>query len=315
MANYGTKYRYKYLSGDGQTVEVQIQQDGYSSTVTELTAAPNGITATWGQQGGDDLTTPLDISTTTLRFIGDSNAETLLDEVFDSPDTEYRARLFVGGSLEWQGFLATDLRRYNPYVESEVVRLEALDGLALLENRDAADANEEVSTILSQILRGDSDAGIEGLHNIPIYTSMDWHSHDASVSDGQCPLDVYAVGSKSYKKLDDTREVESSLDQRAQLEDFLERFGLRLTLAEGAWHLRQRDQIDDGTQLKRWQVDTTGNDFGFSSSIDDVTASLPPAARTERPVSGVQRLRSVKSTYSYDDLSVRETRRRVGGPH
>lgn len=295
--SYGTKYQYQYVNGNGDTVSVQIQQDGYSGSVTSLAGTEGAITVVWGEEGSDNLTTPLNISRATLRFVGDTDAETMLDEVFDSPDTEYRVRLTVGGELEWQGFLASDLRRYNPYKGAEAVSLEAFDGLALLENTDAWTNDDGVHDQLTDILR----ETVRGLHDLPIWTSMDWHSHDADVTDGACPLDVYEVTEKAYKQLGEDGDVESSLDRRTQLEDILERFGLRLSLAEGAWHLRQRDQIGTDATVKRWKMGVGETSFG-TASTDDVGATLPAAREADRPVSGVSRLRSVQSTYSYRNL-------------
>jgi hypothetical protein len=296
---YGNKWTYSWLNGDGLTCTVDVQQDSYSSSVTSLVPAPDGMEIEWGEGGGDDLTKPLHISRATLRFIGDSNAEAMLDEVFDSPDREYRVKFTVGGSLEWQGFLATDLRRYDPYQESETVRLEAIDGLAYLENEDAVGddgdtAPDTLAVLLRKILRS--------VHNLDIYTSMDWHSKDPTIDSGECPLDVYRTPKDAYKIFDENDDFKEYVNRKSQLKDLLQRFGLRLRLDKGAWHLRQRDQIGDGTALKRWTLLTSESSFGTNPSTVDVSASLPPGSRSKRPVSGVQRLRSVKSSYKYEDL-------------
>jgi hypothetical protein len=291
---YGTKYKYQFLSGTGQTCEVQVQQDGYSSGVTDLIPGYTGFEVTWGKEGEDDLTKPLMVSTATLRFVGDSDGEALLDEVFDSPDREYRVRFLVGGSLEWQGFLATDLRKYDPYAQSEIVQLEALDGLAFLENEKhwAGGDSYTQAAAIREVLRS--------LHDLPIVTSMDWRPYNFSLTAGTCPLNQLLVKREAYQELDDG-EVEEELDRRTQIEDILERYGLRLFQAGGEWHVRQRDQIADGTLLKRYRM-PTGSLLFNSSTTADITATLPEADAAERPVSGVQRLRSVESCYVYDGL-------------
>jgi len=307
---YDTKYQFQSLNGDGDVCTVQIQQDGYSGGVTGLTPAADFFRVTWGQEGQQDLTRPLQISNAELRFIGDSDGQAALQDIFDSSDTEYRVRFLVAGSLEWQGFVATDLRRYNPWIDSETVKLEALDGLALLENRPAFmfDGLDYIDlyNIIRHVLRPN---GENGLHDLPIYTSMNWHAYglDFSGAGSECPLMVLDVPKKAYQELNDQGNVEESdgpqvaVDQRTQLEDICERFGLQLFQAGGAWHLRQRDQIEDGTSLKRWKMPTGEVDFD-PATVDDVTATLPASRRTREPVSGVQRLRALKSVHSYDNL-------------
>ena len=296
---YGTKWEYKWLNGTGRTCHVEIQQDGYSSSVTSLVPAPDGMTVEWGEGGNQNLTKPLHISRATLRFIGNADAEAMLDEVFDSPDKEYRVKFTVAGSLEWQGYLATDLRRYNPWRESETVKLEAVDGLAYLKNQNAVGddsdpAPDTLAVLFRKILRS--------IHDLDIYTSMDWHSKDPTIGSDESPLDVYRTPKSAYKNLDDNGDLESYVNRKAQLKDLLQRFGLRLRLDKGAWHIRQRDQVQDGTALKRWKMGTAESSFGTSPTTDDVSASLPATSSSRRPVSGVQRLRNVKSSYGYEDL-------------
>jgi len=297
MASYGTKYTFSWDDAAGTSCEVRLQKAGYSSSATALTPSKQPFEATWGQQGQVDMTQPLLISTARLRFMGSSTAASV-EEVFDSPDRQWRVQYLEGGSLEWQGFLAMDLWKDNPNTRDDVIELEAIDGLALTETQNAFFNDDGVHDTLSDILR----ATLRDLHDLPIWTSMDWHAHNAEIGSGQCPLDVYEIPETAHKTLDDG-SVESPIGRRAQLEDIAERFGLQIFQAGGAWHLRQRDQVDDGTQLKRWKMGVSELSFGASPTTDDITASLPfQSARTEKPRSRVARLRSVKSTYSYKDL-------------
>jgi len=299
---YGTKYTFQWTDAAGVSCEVRVQQEGYTGSVTELVPGRTPFEITWGQQGQQDLTTPFMVSTARLRFKGNTAGESV-KEVFDSGDTEYRVQYYEAGSLFWQGFLATDLWQSNPRTPADTIELEAVDGLALLENRGAyvqGDGAYVFTDASREVLRG--------LHSLPIHTSMDWRPYGASVPAGECPLDHLQVPDKAYQKLNDQGEVKENgsptvaVDQRSQLEDICERFGLQLFQADGAWHLRQRDQVEDGTALKRWKMGTSATSFG-SASTDDITASLPPQlARTEKPQQRVQRLRALRSVFTYDEL-------------
>lgn len=312
---YGTKYRIEYQSAAKTDCEVRIQQDGYSGIVTPLRGGGAPFEVTWGQQNKRDLTEPLLISTAKIRFVGDADGE-LMQEVFDGGDTEYRVQFYEDGSLEWQGFLATDLWRDDPNVPYDVVELEAIDGLALLENRDQVNQlNDTFTYNLRTLLRGDANVSEYvggpldgasftddiGLHDLPIYTSMDWHSFAVNVPDGECPLDHIRLPSTAYKEQNDNDNVEGNLDQRAQLEDMLERFGLKLFQAGGAWHVRQRGQVEANGTLKRWRMGVGASDFG-AAAVDDVSADVPTRLRAGTPRSRVQRVRSFTSTFSFGRL-------------
>jgi hypothetical protein len=302
---YGNKYRYQYVEATGQTCEVQIQQEGYSGSVTDLSASNQGFEITWAQQGQQDLTKPLLVSTARLWFEGDADGE-MVKEVFDSGDTEWRVRYLVGGSLEWQGYLATDLWRSDPHSPSDTIALEAIDGLALLEDRDAY-VDDTTSTYrphsaIDAHLRGFDS--YEGLHNLPIRTSMDWRPYDLDLPEPgkDCPLDWVDLRNKSFQELDDQGEPQETLDARSQLEGLVERFGLQLFQAGGTWHLRQRDQVEDGTALKTWTMEVDQSIFGDAQTTD-VTAELPHRLRrSEKPQRRVERLRTLTSTYNYEDL-------------
>ncbi len=315
MASYGSKYTINWTTPTADC-RLWIKQAGYGGGSTALDPAPTPISVRWGEQGRDDLTSPLRISTARIRFMGDSAGE-MVEEVFDGVDTEYLVKFWrdtgSGYELEWEGYLATDLWRDNPHLPAEVVELEAIDGLALLENREAytdPGASEpwelyDPSLALSKILRGWTPKGGDTvpMHDIPITTSQNWRPDglDAGNDQEAQPLDKMDLYNPAYQQLDDQREVVDTLDQRTQLEGILERFGLTLMLSGGEWRLRQRDQISDGTSLKQWTMPTDQYVFGYSYT-EDVTTSLPAVARTEKPRSRASRLQRLKSAFQYDDL-------------
>ncbi|WP_103021458.1 hypothetical protein [Salinibacter altiplanensis] len=298
--SYGTKYKVRWKDIVGRECVADVQQQGYSGAATSLLAAETAVDIEWGQQGQQDLTVPFMVSSLQLGVVGTPDAEAMLADIADTPDQEWRLKYSEDGQLFWQGFIAGDLSGANPNSPRETIEVEAIDGLALLENHDAYDDGGVISTAISRLLRG--GIGYVGLHDLPVYTSMDWRP-SGSVPDGKCPLDELSFQDKAYKQLDEDREPEGTLDARTNLEDVCERFGLRLFQAGGAWHLRQRDQIEDGTALKRWKMPAGQLSFNDSPTTSDVTAALPhQLKRTDRPQRRVHRLRSVESAFQYDDL-------------
>jgi len=298
--SYGTKYRVRWKDIVGRECVVLAQKQDYKAGVTDLLAAETAVEIEWGEQERQDLTEPFMVSSLQLGVVGTADAETMLEEISDTPDQEWRLTYSEGGELFWQGFIAGDLSGANPNRPRETIEVEAIDGLALLENYDAYTDGGQVSAAISRLLRG--GIGYTGLHALPIYTSMDWRPYDV-VPDGKCPLDVLSTPEKAYQELNDQREVEGTLDAQTHLEGISERFGLQLFQAGGAWHLRQRDQIEDGASLKRWKMPSGQPSFNDSPTTADVTAQLPhQLRRTEKPQRRVHRLRSLESAFQYDEL-------------
>jgi hypothetical protein len=298
--SYGTKYRVRWKDIVGRECVADVQKQDYSAGVTDLLAAETAVDIEWGEQERQDLTESFMVSSLQLGVVGTADAETMLEEIADTPDQEWRLKYSEAGELFWQGFIAGDLSGANPNRPRETIEVEAIDGLALLENYDAYTDGGQVSAAISRLLRG--GIGYTGLHALPIYTSMDWRP-SGTVPDGKCPLDVLSFPEKAYKELDEDQEPKGTLDARTNLEGVCERFGLRLFQAGGAWHLRQRDQIDDGTALKRWKMPAGQPSFNDSPTTADVTAEQPhQLRRTEKPQRRVQRLRALSSVHQYADL-------------
>jgi len=315
---YETKYQLDWTTPTADC-RVEIQQFGHSGSVVHLSPATTPFQLTWSEQNSDDLTIPLRVSTAQVRFFGDE-VGTLVQEVFDGGDTEWRVKFWRDperdGSyeLEWEGYLATDLWRDNPHLPAEVVELEAIDGLALLENREAYTSQDpssgewpayDPSLALSKILRGWTPALEDAapMHDLPITTSQNWRPDGLDMGNDQeaQPLDKMDLYNPAFQELDDQEEVVDTLDQRTQLEAILQRFGLTLMLSGGEWRLRQRDQIGDGTSLKQWTMQADQHVFGYSYT-EDVTTDLPAMARTEKPRSRASRLQILTSRYTYQDL-------------
>ena len=281
---YGTKYYMEWETHNGEGARLEIQQDGYSSSATELQPATTPIDITWGQQGRKDFFQPLRVSDAKIRFQGNSAGEQV-EEVFDAGDTEYRVRFELGGSLHWQGYLATDLWKDNPRTSTDVIQLDAIDGLALLEANETPFGTSAytISEAVAAILRG--------LHDLPLVTSMDWRAKSANIPSDECPLDYYHLTSSVY-----------SSNRREQLEDIDERFLLTVFQAGGRWHLRQTSALGNGAiSLKRFHMPPGNTAFG-TESIDDIQRSLPFEIRTSKPRSRVQRLRTAQSVYEHGEI-------------
>jgi hypothetical protein len=299
---YGTKYRIEWATPTADC-RLRLQQDGYSSGVTDLEPATETFTLEWKRtDANEDLTIPLKISTGTIRLTGNP-AGTQVKEVFDSGDTEWRVlfdRDTGGGSqLEWQGFVADDLYSDDPHRDSEAIELPVLDGLALLEDRDfdPSSAND-LYTTLRNILRS--------LHDLPVAANMEWYPYRSGnqLSANQLPLGELDVGPQAFDELTVTRQGEfqttDAQSKRRALEAVLERFGMELFQSRGEWTARQRHQIDSNREIKMWpDQSAVTNDNPTTRDLSRSLGALPPR---DKPRGLVQRLRTAESVHRYKNL-------------
>lgn len=298
--SFSTKYRISWENRNSGNCEVLLQKDGYTGSVTDLSAPGEPFEVTWGKQGEKDLSKPLLVSTARIRFRGDSDGE-MVSEIFDAPDKEWRVKFNVGGSLYWQGFLATDLWKDNPNNPHEVVELEALDGIALLENQEFdLTSKSDLYTITRDILHS--------LHSLDVVANMEWYPYRSGnqLNADTLPLKELEVGEQAFDELEpiegeDGYETTGKSSTRRVLEAVLERFGMEaFQNANGEWIIRQRHRIQPDGTLNVWenQSAVTNN----NRSTRDLSNSLSKKLRKGKPRSRVRRLQEVNSTHSYSGL-------------
>ncbi|WP_263787286.1 hypothetical protein [Salinibacter grassmerensis] len=299
---YGTKYSSTWQNKNSGSCEIKIQKQGYSGSVYDLTPTGSPFEITWSQKEKNDLSVPLHVSTAVLRFYGDDNGEALSEESFDAPDKEYRVQFYVEGDLYWQGYLATDLRRDNPYTDKEVVKLEAIDGLALLEN---AELNLSGKTNLFEVLR----RLVRGAQDLNIAANMEWYAYRSGnqIGGDTLPLKLYKVDEQAFDELEpiegedgEYRTTEEN-NARTILEAVLDRFGMQLFQnTSGDWVLRQRHRIAGDGSIKVW--DGVSDVANNNPTQKDLTNDLSIKLQKDKPRSGVRRLRLSKSVYLYEKL-------------
>jgi hypothetical protein len=298
----GDKYKIEW-STPISDCRLRIQKEGFGGSVTDLTPARNPFLLKWDRKNRPDLTLPLKVSTAKIRIIGDADGG-LLEEVFDGGDTEWPVifeRNTTGSyQTEWQGFLATDLWRDNPNTDSEVIELEAIDGLALLEDRDLnLTQTQDLYTICRNTLRG--------LHPLDVAATMEWYPYRQGnqLNADELPLAKLLVDEKAFDELEPIEggsgfETTARRNQRRGLEAILERFGMELFQTRGEWRIRQRCRIrSDGTVNVWTDKDAVDNN---NRSTRDLNRDLGNIGLADRPRSLVQRLRETQSVHTYDDL-------------
>lgn len=290
---YGKKYRLQWES-PGASNTLLIDEQGYSSSVTDLTPAENPVTVEWGTEGEQSIfERPLRISTASIQ-IRDFGAASQLAEIDGASDTDFRARWLRDGSLYWQGYVKPDLSADDPWRDYEIIELQALDGLALLEGRSykpsaaAGDTHSIKETIVSIL---------QGLHDLPVDIAVNWYANGTA---GDPTADVHTQIEAWRESEDQESGLGEPISELGVLKGILRRFQSHLFEVKGRWVARQREAISGQSLDVYTYTSPTGSG---TSNTRDLSASLPPIlAETRRPRSRVRRVKRAQSTYEFGEL-------------
>lgn len=266
MASYGPKFRVKGASPDGHTYRADIEQSGYTGSVTSFTPAPDGINLRWDIQQRNDLNEPWMVGTGSVRVKEEDPSP--LAEIFDGDRFEYRVRLFQDGSEYFVGFARTDLYEDSLWRFLSDPRIEFIDGLGVMENLafTQAGTQEDVREAIMRaldLLPTDLQAEI----------NMRWFPSGVSSH----PIENLLVPNAAWNANDtDTapNPTPKRKTGRAVLRSLLRRFGLRLMQSGGMWRMRQRlSLMDDSLVVGTYNPDGTRASSGTKTGRErDLTA-------------------------------------------
>ena len=270
---------------DGYQYRIEIDRDGYSGPVTELTPGAPTFDIALGRNSPDVLWRPIEESSAQIRAVDDDGE---LEEIFDSGLREYSVNItrrlqdtsdaFVS---VWRGFLRPDFYQDDPHNRS-LVTLEAVDGLALLK-QEQANIRLLPESYQAAVRRLLAEVGYElpARFAIPYYPST-------------------IASSSNIEKLDVRWEGLRDLTKYEALRSLMAAFGAQLKQSKGEW------RIDTRTSLARadgWRRYDTADVVTTGSLPDDVKAftfnldTFGQPLNTFRPATA-----AVQVTHDHDEI-------------
>lgn len=247
---YGPKFRLESEAPDGHTYRADIEQQGYSGSVTTMTAHPDGIQLGWDIRNRQDLSEPLMICRGSLRAREEDPSP--LAEIFDGDRFEYRVKIYKDGELYFVGFVNTDLYEDSLWKYLSDPKIEFTDALGHLSDLAFAEAGSEEDV---------REALMRALEMIPsdlqAEINMQWFPGGMS---GEAIEQVYVPDEAWNEGDSDTapNPTPKRDNARSVLRSLLRRFGMRLMQSAGKWRLRQRmSLLDDSLDVATYNADGT----------------------------------------------------------
>jgi len=285
---YGPKFRVEGISPGGHTYRADVEQEGYSGSVTTFTPAPDGIRLRWDTQRRQDLNEPWMIGRGAIRVKEEDPSP--LAEIFDGGKFEYRVSLYQDDNLYFRGFANTDLYEDSKWQFLSDPRIEFTGGLGKLsdiafeEAGSEEDVREAIMRVLS-ILPSDLKAEI----------NMRWFPNGITSH----PIEGLYVPDAAWNE-DNTDTAPNPNPKRktgrAVLRSLLRRFGMRLMQSGGQWRMRQRlSLMDDSLEVSTYDADGTRASTSTKTGRErDLTAyNADEEARSFQPEFGASSIKYV----------------------
>jgi hypothetical protein len=159
---YGLKYTIPFKDVDNYTNLVEIYQDGFAGSSTELIATEQPATHKYEREDNEDITTPIMSTTFTISFY--STDTTDFRNFFSYSDREFLVVHKFEGNVVFKGYLLNDITG-EPFQDPPYpVVVTATDGLAQLKEVDLVgpSADTELGSLIFETLnRLDLELDIE----------------------------------------------------------------------------------------------------------------------------------------------------------
>jgi hypothetical protein len=159
---YGLKYTIPFKDVDNYTNLVEIYQDGFVGTSTELIATEQPATHKYEREDNEDITTPIMSTTFTISFY--STETTDFRNFFSYSDREFLVVHKFEGNIVFKGYLLNDITG-EPFQDPPYpVVVTATDGLAQLKEVDLVGPSVDTelgSLIFETLNRLDLELDIE----------------------------------------------------------------------------------------------------------------------------------------------------------
>jgi len=137
--SYATKYRIEFDTIKGRSVKIDIEENGFGGSVTNLTAyGESPLEINYPNAEFDKLAGIRESKARFKILSGDVSASDFLT----TSDTQYKVKIYINGTVEWVGWLDNNYLS-EPFLDTPVsIELSASDGLSLLKTTDLGDFSD-----------------------------------------------------------------------------------------------------------------------------------------------------------------------------
>lgn len=137
---YNPKYRIEFDTVKGNDVRIDIEEDAFAGTITDVIAAGQSPLVIDYHNAEFDKLAGIRESKARITVLGGDTV--FATDFVSSSDTQYKVKIYINSTLEWVGWLDND-RLSEPFRDSKYeIELTATDGLSLIKNVELSDLSD-----------------------------------------------------------------------------------------------------------------------------------------------------------------------------
>lgn len=261
---YGAKYRHSFCNRYKKLCHVDILEEDYSGSVTEVDAGPQPIIISYESQH-DFKFSERRSSTATVTLIGATQFE--LTDLWTSDERKYRVELWIDNVLDWRGYVVPNGFRQDFTGGKYYAQVTASDGLATLDGIKFAEVEGSIPDGIDDTAYIGKKTFVEIISLITRKLELDlnfWIAVDiyaTQMNDGpdDDPLNQSKVNVETYIN-DSTRDdlaywedIDSVWDCGRVLDNVLRIFACKMYQSGGAWKIKRVNSDTDDTPARYWR--------------------------------------------------------------
>lgn len=277
---YNTKYRLEFDTIKGRSIKLDIEEDGFAGSVTNLIAAGEIPVEITYPSGEFDKMTGIRESKVRIKVLS-TNIDTT--DFLITSDTQYKVKIYVNNTVEWVGWLDNDYITEEFLDTPVIIELSASDGLSLAKSIDLSDFSGGQLWGLYRVKEFIAYALDKTGLGLDFYSFINMFPAGFSRTSSDNDAFFYSYIT-SHTFLRGPREFD---DAYTVLSKIMQAFGCNLFQARGAWYIIQtNDRIANDLDGNRrnasgiYQENHLNQYFAIDIGLNEVTKLINADALT-----------------------------------
>lgn len=279
---YNTKYRIEFDTVKGRSIKIDIEEDAFAGSITNLVASGEMPLEINYADGEFDKICGIRESRVRIKVLS-TNVD-ISDFVITS-DTQYKVKIYVNSNVEWVGWLDNDYITEEFLDTANVIDLSASDGLSLIKSIELSDLSGNEIWSINKVKDYITYALDKTELGLDFWSYINMYPAGASQRGTNGDYDAfYYAHVTSHTFIRGPREWD---DCYTVLSKIMQAFGCTLFQARGAWYILQtNDRIAsdlDGNRRNNsgtFQATATNQSFSIDIGLDKVTKLINADALT-----------------------------------
>ena len=231
---YNTKYRIEFDTIKARSIKIDIEQDSFAGSITDLIASSESPLEISYRDGEFDKMCGIRESKVRMKLLS-TNVD--ISDFLITSDTQYKVKIYVNNTVEWVGWLDNDYITEQYLDTPTEIELSASDGLSLAKSIELSDYNNEQLWGIYRVKDFISYALDKTGLGLDFYSFINMYPAAASQRSTNGDFDAFYYSHiTSHTFIRGPRDFD---DAYTVLSKIMQAYGCTLFQARGAWYIFQ----------------------------------------------------------------------------